>query len=155
MFTHPGTKLLFQGCEFGQSEEWDFEKSLDWHLLEYDSHKGMKELVKALNEFYKSQPALYEKQFVPEGFEWIDYSDAENSVISFIRKGDQPKDNLIIVCNLTQFREKTTKLACLKPVNSKKFSIAMKRNSTEQEITRIQKRHLRTKPGIPGNIQQL
>ncbi|MBZ9630002.1 1,4-alpha-glucan branching protein GlgB [Salegentibacter sp. LM13S] len=101
MFTHPGTKLLFQGCEFGQSEEWDFQKSLDWHLLEYDSHKGMQELVKALNEFYKSQPALYEKQFVPEGFEWIDYSDAENSVISFIRKGDQPKDNLIIVCNLT------------------------------------------------------
>jgi 1,4-alpha-glucan branching enzyme len=101
MFTHPGTKLLFQGCEFGQSEEWDFQKSLDWHLLEYESHKGMKEFIKALNKFYKSEPALYEKQFVPEGFEWIDYSDAENSVISFIRKGDQPKDNLIIVCNLT------------------------------------------------------
>ncbi len=101
MFTHPGTKLLFQGCEFGQSEEWDFQKSLDWHLLEYDSHKGIQEVIKALNEFYKSEPALYEKQFVPEGFEWIDYSDAENSVISFIRKGNQPKDNLIIVCNLT------------------------------------------------------
>ncbi|PKD20623.1 glycogen branching protein [Salegentibacter salinarum] len=101
MFTHPGTKLLFQGCEFGQSEEWNFQKSLDWHLLEYDTHKGMQELIKALNEFYKSQPALYEKQFVPEGFEWIDYSDAENSVISFIRKGNEPKDNLIIVCNLT------------------------------------------------------
>ncbi|WP_037319028.1 1,4-alpha-glucan branching protein GlgB [Salegentibacter sp. Hel_I_6] len=101
MFMHPGTKLLFQGCEFGQSEEWDFQNSLDWHLLEYDSHKGVQELIKSLNEFYKSQPALYEKQFVPEGFEWIDYSDAENSVISFIRKGNEPKDNLIIVCNLT------------------------------------------------------
>lgn len=101
MFMHPGTKLLFQGCEFGQSEEWDFQKSLDWHLLEYDSHKGIKELIKALNEFYKTQPALYEKQFVPEGFEWIEYSDAENSVMSFIRKGEKTKDDLIIVCNLT------------------------------------------------------
>ena len=101
MFMHPGTKLLFQGCEFAQSEEWNFQKSLDWHLLEYDSHKGIQELIKALNQFYKSQPALYEKQFVQDGFEWIDYSDAENSVISFIRKGNEPKDNLIIVCNLT------------------------------------------------------
>jgi 1,4-alpha-glucan branching enzyme len=101
MFMHPGTKLLFQGCEFGQSEEWNFQNSLDWHLLEYESHKGIQELMKALNKFYKSQPALYEKQFVPEGFEWIDYSDAENSVITFIRKGNKPKDNLIIVCNLT------------------------------------------------------
>ena len=101
MFMHPGTKLLFQGCEFAQSEEWNFQTSLDWHLLEYDSHKGIQELIKALNQFYKSQPALYEKQFVQDGFEWIDYSDAENSVISFIRKGNEPKDYLIIVCNLT------------------------------------------------------
>lgn len=101
MFMHPGTKLLFQGCEFAQSEEWNFQTSLDWHLLEYDSHKGIQELIKALNQFYKSQPALYDKQFVQDGFEWIDYSDAENSVISFIRKGNTPKDNLIIVCNLT------------------------------------------------------
>ncbi|WP_081210637.1 1,4-alpha-glucan branching protein GlgB [Salegentibacter sediminis] len=101
MFMHPGTKLLFQGCEFGQSEEWDFQKSLDWHLLEYDSHKGIQEVIKALNKFYRSEPALYEKQFVPDGFEWIDYSDAENSVMSFIRKGNEPKDDLIVVCNLT------------------------------------------------------
>jgi 1,4-alpha-glucan branching enzyme len=101
MFMHPGTKLLFQGCEFGQNEEWDFENSLDWHLLQYDSHKGIQELIKALNQFYKTEPALYEKQFVPEGFEWIDYSDAENSVLSFIRKGNHSQDELIIVCNLT------------------------------------------------------
>jgi len=101
MFTHPGTKLLFQGCEFGQSEEWNFQNSLDWHLLDYAPHKGIQELIKALNKFYRAEPALYENQFVPDGFEWIDYSDAENSVISFIRKGNEPKDNLIIVCNLT------------------------------------------------------
>lgn len=101
MFTHPGTKLLFQGCEFGQSEEWNFQNSLDWHLLDYTPHKGIQEVIKALNKFYRAEPALYENQFVPDGFEWIDYSDAENSVISFIRKGNEPKDNLIIVCNLT------------------------------------------------------
>jgi 1,4-alpha-glucan branching enzyme len=101
MFTHPGTKLLFQGCEFGQSEEWNFQNSLDWHLLDYAPHKGILEVIKALNKFYRSEPALYENQFVPDGFEWIDYNDAENSVISFIRKGNEPKDNLIIVCNLT------------------------------------------------------
>ena len=101
MFTHPGTKLLFQGCEFGQSEEWNFQNSLDWHLLDYAPHKGIQELIKALNKFYRAEPALYENQFVPDGFEWIDYNDAENSVISFIRKGNEPKDNLIIVCNLT------------------------------------------------------
>ncbi|OEY73293.1 1,4-alpha-glucan branching protein GlgB [Salegentibacter salarius] len=101
MFTHPGTKLLFQGCEFGQSEEWNFQNSLDWHLLDYAPHKGIQEVIKALNKFYRAEPALYENQFVPDGFEWIDYNDAENSVISFIRKGNEPKDNLIIVCNLT------------------------------------------------------
>jgi 1,4-alpha-glucan branching enzyme len=101
MFTHPGTKLLFQGCEFGQSEEWNFQNSLDWHLLNYAPHKGIQEVIKALNKFYRSEPALYENQFVPDGFEWIDYNDAENSVISFIRKGNEPKDNLVIVCNLT------------------------------------------------------
>jgi 1,4-alpha-glucan branching enzyme len=101
MFTHPGTKLLFQGCEFGQSEEWNFQNSLDWHLLDYAPHKGIQEVIKSLNAFYRSEPALYENQFVPDGFEWIDYNDAENSVISFIRKGNEPKDNLIIVCNLT------------------------------------------------------
>ncbi|AXO79451.1 1,4-alpha-glucan branching protein GlgB [Olleya aquimaris] len=101
MFTHPGTKLLFQGAEFGQSEEWNFQSSLDWHLLQYKPHKGMQEYVKALNKVYKSEPALFEKQFSFEGFEWIDYGDAEHSVLVYIRKGNKPKDNLIIACNMT------------------------------------------------------
>ncbi|CAM3313815.1 1,4-alpha-glucan branching enzyme GlgB [Flavobacterium longum] len=101
MFTHPGAKLLFQGAEFGQSEEWNFEQSLDWHLLEYDFHKGIKNTIAALNQLYKSHPALYEKQFSAEGFEWINYGDHENAVISFIRKGNNPKENLIVVCNMT------------------------------------------------------
>ena len=101
MFTHPGTKLLFQGAEIGQSEEWDFQTSLDWHLLDYQSHKGINNFIKAINTFYKSEPALYQKQFSNDGFEWIDYGDAEHSVIVFIRKGDKPKDNVIVACNMT------------------------------------------------------
>jgi len=101
MFTHPGTKLLFQGAEFGQSEEWNFQTSLDWHLLQYKPHKGVQKLIKDLNTLYKTEPALHEKQFEQEGFEWIDYNDAENSVLVYIRKGKKPKDNLIIACNMT------------------------------------------------------
>ncbi|PWB23657.1 1,4-alpha-glucan branching protein GlgB [Flavobacterium sp. HTF] len=102
MFTHPGAKLLFMGSEFGQSDEWNFEKSLDWHLLQYDYHSGIKKVITDLNQLYKSQPALYEKQFSSEGFEWINYSDHQNAVLTYIRKGNNAKENLIIVCNFTQ-----------------------------------------------------
>ncbi len=101
MFTHPGTKLLFQGAEFAQSEEWNFQESLDWHLLQYDSHKGVQTLIKDLNTLYKKQPALHEKQFSAEGFEWIDYNDTENSTLVYIRRGNKPADDLIVACNMT------------------------------------------------------
>jgi len=101
MFTHPGAKLLFQGGEFGQYEEWNFQSSLDWHLLEYAPHQGVQKLFKALNKLYKTEPGLHEKQFSPEGFEWIDYNDSENSVLSFIRKGKSSEDDVIVVCNFT------------------------------------------------------
>ncbi|WP_316632518.1 1,4-alpha-glucan branching protein GlgB [uncultured Flavobacterium sp.] len=102
MFTHPGTKLLFMGSEFGQSDEWNFEKSLDWHLLQYDYHSGIKQVITDLNQLYKSRPALYEKQFTGEGFEWINYSDHQNAVLSYIRKGNNANENLVVVCNFTQ-----------------------------------------------------
>ncbi|MBT8286925.1 MAG: 1,4-alpha-glucan branching protein GlgB [Bacteroidia bacterium] len=101
MFTHPGTKLLFQGAEFGQGEEWNFQESLDWHLLQFKVHKGVQELVKDLNKFYRNEPALHQKQFSAEGFEWIDYNDAENSVLVYIRKGIKEKDDVIVICNMT------------------------------------------------------
>ena len=101
MFTHPGTKLLFMGAEFGQSGEWNFEQSLDWHLLEYPLHVGVKKLILGLNDLYKSQPALHEKQFSPEGFEWINYSDHHNAVMAYIRKGNNTKEDVIVVCNFT------------------------------------------------------
>ncbi|WP_431160946.1 1,4-alpha-glucan branching protein GlgB [Flagellimonas beolgyonensis] len=101
MFTHPGGNLLFMGGEFGQSSEWNFQQSLEWHLTQYDFHSGIQEVIKDLNKLYKSSPALYEKQFSPEGFQWIEYNDRENSVITFMRKGNDPKDDLIIAINFT------------------------------------------------------
>jgi 1,4-alpha-glucan branching enzyme len=101
MFTHPGTNLMFMGGEFGQTSEWNFEKSLEWWLLDHAPHRGMQDLVKALNNMYKTQPALYDKQFSPEGFEWIDTSDRENSIVVYARKGNEKKEQLIVILNLT------------------------------------------------------
>ena len=102
MFAHPGTKLLFMGNEFGQLKEWNFQESLDWHLLQNPFHVGIKKVITDLNGLYKNEPALYENQFSPEGFEWINYSDHQNAVMTFIRKGKNVKNDLIIVCNFTQ-----------------------------------------------------
>jgi len=101
MFMHPGSKLLFMGGEFAQSAEWNHEKSLDWHLLQYDVHKGVQRLVRDLNRFYKAESALYQHQFEQKGFSWIDYEDRENSVIAFQRQGDGKENLLIVVCNFT------------------------------------------------------
>ncbi len=101
MFTHPGTKLLFMGCEFGQPSEWAFQKSLDWHLLEYPFHDGMKKCVIALNSLYKAEGALFEHSFSPEGFEWIDTQDRENSIVIYARKGLKSSENVVVILNLT------------------------------------------------------
>src|SRR5690606_33400003 len=92
LFTHPGTKLLFQGCEFAQTGEWNFSKGLDWDLLQYDFHKGIQSLVKDLNTLYRNEPALHSKQFDWEGFEWIDHSDNKNSVYVYVRHASQPSE---------------------------------------------------------------
>lgn len=101
MFTHFGTKLLFMGGEFGQTAEWNFDQSLDWHLLNYAPHKGMAACVKALNHLYRTEPALYERSFEPSGFEWIDTSDRENSILSYVRRGNITEEAVIVVMNMT------------------------------------------------------
>jgi len=101
MFTHPGTKLLFMGGEFGQGTEWNFSKSLDWYVLEYPNHKGIQETVKALNKLYKSEPALYEKAFDGSGFEWIDGGNSNDSILIYTRKGLDKKNDLVIILNMT------------------------------------------------------
>lgn len=101
MFTHPGAKLMFMGDEFAQTSEWSHEQSLDWHLLQHHFHNGMKNFVKALNHMYRNHPALYEQSFTGTGFEWIDASDHQNSVIVFRRKGMREEDSVIIAMNMT------------------------------------------------------
>jgi 1,4-alpha-glucan branching enzyme len=101
MFTHPGTKLLFMGGEFAQTSEWKHDISLDWHLLQYDFHKGMLALIQDLNQLYKTEPALYRFAFEERGFEWVDYSDRENSVMVYMRKAEHKEDALLVICNFT------------------------------------------------------
>jgi len=101
MFTHPGSKLLFMGAEFGQGSEWNFSQSLEWYVLEYPNHRGIQETVKALNHLYRTEPALYEKSFDGSGFEWIDGGNAGDSVLIYTRKGLDPKNDLVIVLNMT------------------------------------------------------
>jgi len=110
MYTHPGTKLVFMGGEFGQSSEWNFAQSLDWHLLQYPPHKGLQLFMKDLNTLYKNTPALYEKAFSNEGFEWINFSESENSVISFIRKGHDRINDIVVVCNFTSVVRKNYRI---------------------------------------------
>jgi len=101
MFTHPGTKLVFMGCEIGQTTEWQHDYSIPWDLLEQAPHSGMKEFTKSLNHFYKAEGALYEHSFSAEGFEWIELNDNQNSALSYIRKGKNPEDDIVVVCNFT------------------------------------------------------
>jgi 1,4-alpha-glucan branching enzyme len=99
MYTHPGKQLLFMGGELAQRREWNHDASLDWHLLEETPHRGVQTLVKDLNALYSATPALYEVDFEPAGFGWIEGGDIENSVVSFLRRAN--KDLAIVVCNFT------------------------------------------------------
>lgn len=101
MYTHPGTKLLFMGGEFGQTAEWNHDHSLHWHLLDYAPHQGIYQLIKNLNQLYRTEPALYFYSFDARGFEWVDYSDAHNSVMIYQRKTTQGNDTLLVICNFT------------------------------------------------------
>ncbi len=101
MFGQPGKKLLFMGGEFGQWSEWNHDTSLDWHLLIYGPHVGLQRWVHDLVWLYRIEPALYELDFAPAGFEWVDCNDCDNSVLSFIRRGHSTADVFLVVCNFT------------------------------------------------------
>ncbi len=98
-YGHPGKKLLFMGQEFGQVSEWNENAELPWDILEFPVHKGIQKYMKDLNALYLSQPALYEKDFQPEGFEWIDCSNSAQNIVVFIRKSDKPEETLLFVSN--------------------------------------------------------
>lgn len=101
MFGHPGAKMLFMGADFAQRHEWQHDYSLDWHEAEKPEHHGIQLLIQDLNNLYKNESALFELNFSPEGFKWIDYNDATNSVLSWIRYGKSGSDGLIFVANFT------------------------------------------------------
>ena len=101
MFTHPGKKLLFMGCEIGQYEEWNEESSLRWDLLQFDYHRKLQSLNRELNRFYRSRPALWQVDYNWEGFDWLDLHDVENSTIAFLRWDAGRQNFLVVVCNFT------------------------------------------------------
>jgi 1,4-alpha-glucan branching enzyme len=101
MFTHPGAKLMFMGCDFAQLSEWNFERSLDWHLTEDPKHQGIQKMVHDLNKLYRKESALFEKQFEPLGFEWLDANDWERSILTYLRKGNEETSPILVILNMT------------------------------------------------------
>jgi 1,4-alpha-glucan branching enzyme len=101
MWCHPGKKLLFMGGEFGQWAEWNFDESLQWHLCQYDSHRGLAKAVADLNHLVRRERALHELDFDGRGFEWIDCHNWQDSVLVFVRRAADPADFLLVCCNFT------------------------------------------------------
>ncbi|MCA9267580.1 MAG: alpha amylase C-terminal domain-containing protein, partial [Planctomycetales bacterium] len=101
MWTHPGKKLLFMGGEIGQWNEWNCEASLQWDLLQWESHQGLQKMMADLNALYRREPALYEVDFEYTGFEWIDCHSRHESVLAFLRKAKHPEDMLAVCMNFT------------------------------------------------------
>ena len=101
MFTHPGGKLLFMGDEFGSTSEWNYKSELQWDLLQYEPHRKLKDYVRDLNILLQEEPALYERQFKQDGFEWVDLNHRQESVLVYRRKGKEPDEELLVILNLT------------------------------------------------------
>jgi 1,4-alpha-glucan branching enzyme len=101
MYAQPGKKLLFMGGEFGQRREWNHDGFLDWELLQFRPHRGVQQWVEDLNRVYRTQPAMHAGDCSPDGFRWIDGSDADGSVLCFLRRGPNPADDVLVVCNFT------------------------------------------------------
>ncbi len=110
MWTHPGKKLLFMGSDFGQWNEWDFDQSLQWHLIQWESHKGLQTCLADLNRLMRREPALHQVDFDYQGFEWIDCHNFEDSVLSFARRAIDPADFLVVACNFTPVPRQTYRL---------------------------------------------
>ena len=121
MYTHPGSKLLFMGGEIGQTSEWKHDDSLQWHLLNQHFHKGVQQLVKDLNGLYRKEKGLYEFSFKADGFEWIDFTDNENSVLAYIRKCKDLSQQLVVICNFA-------------PVSREGYAIGMPMGGQWEEI---------------------
>jgi 1,4-alpha-glucan branching enzyme len=102
MYTHPGAKLLFMGAEIAQRSEWNYADQLEWNLLDHAPHQGIQKIVRDLNTLFKEHKALYEINYDFDGFEWIDFSDNEQTILTYLRKGKKEKETLLVVCNFTE-----------------------------------------------------
>ena len=116
------------GSEFGQWNEWNHDSSLDWHLLDHPLHSGLRRWVRDLNTFYRGQPSLYEVDFESAGFEWVDCSDWEGSVISFLRRAKNPDDVTLFICNFTPVPRHNYRVGV--PVNGEWREVTEQRRST-------------------------
>ena len=128
MFAQPGKKLLFMGAEFGQWQEWTHDRSLDWHLLEYGSHRGLQRWMEDLNQFYRKNPAMHARDFLHEGFAWIDCNDVPQSTISLLRHGSSPDDDTWWSATLHRCRGTTTGSGCRGKASGTNASTAMPAN---------------------------
>ena len=111
MWAHPGKKLLFMGGELGQWREWNDDQSLDWHLLDEPAHKGIRTLLADLNRLYHAEPALWEADIEPAGFEWIDANNAAENIVAFIRHAPAAKRQIVCVCNFSNVTRTAYRLA--------------------------------------------
>jgi 1,4-alpha-glucan branching enzyme len=101
MYAHPGKKMLFMGGEFGQWHEWNHDESLQWHLLQYEPHRGLQRYLQDLNRLHREEPALHQVDFDWPGFQWINFNDTEQSVIAFLRRGRDSDDPVLCLGNFT------------------------------------------------------
>lgn len=128
MFTHPGAKLLFMGCEFGQRSEWNFAGQLEWDVLQYESHRGIQEWVKTLNHLYRTEKALHEQCTKPEGFKWVRVDDWQQSVLAYERIGVDLNDRILVILNMT-------------PVDRNEYRIGLENDNGSWELINSSDRH--------------
>jgi 1,4-alpha-glucan branching enzyme len=115
MYGQSAKKLLFMGAEIGQRAEWSHEASLDWHLLEHESHLGLQKWVRDLNHLYRAEPALHELDCDPAGFEWVDCNDTEQSLLAFLRRGKSTEDLVLVACNFTPIPRQNYRIGVPRP----------------------------------------
>jgi 1,4-alpha-glucan branching enzyme len=115
MWTHPGKKLLFMGGEFAQEREWNHDIGLDWQLLGEPLHEGVRRVVRDLNHLYRGTPALHRLDCEPEGFHWIDVANAAESIISYLRRGRNPHEIAVIICNFTPIPRENYRIGVPQP----------------------------------------